>query len=167
MRALLQRVRGASVWVGRRPIGAINRGLVVFLAVGRGDTLEDVEYISDKVTHLRLFSNEHATFQESAIHCGASILLISQFTLYANSRKGRRPSFVEAARPEEAIVLFEKTLNSLQQRGLDVQTGEFGEEMLVEIRNDGPVTIWLDSNDRFRNCRSTQEPDSDSAKRGE
>lgn len=164
MRALLQRVRNASVSVGPRPVNTIGRGLVVFLAVGIGDTAEDVEYISEKVAHLRLFPNEHGTFEESVSDCKASILLISQFTLYANSRKGRRPSFTEAAHPKEAAVVFEGTLNSLRQKGLDIHTGEFGKDMLVEIRNDGPVTIWLDSNDRLRSRRSV---DHHLAKRGQ
>jgi D-tyrosyl-tRNA(Tyr) deacylase len=148
MRALIQRVAGASVSVDGTTVGAIDRGLVVLLAVGREDTEEDARHIVDKTVNLRIFPDDEDRFDRSALDVAADLLVISQFTLYGDTRKGRRPSFVEAATPEAADVLFQSTVQSYRDTGLKVETGVFQTHMIVSLNNDGPVTIWLDSNDR-------------------
>ncbi len=133
-----------------RSIGA---GLVVLVGVGRDDSDEDAAYIVDKTVNLRIFDDEDGRFNYSALDKGAELLVISQFTLYANTRKGRRPSFTEAARPEDAEALFQRTLDLFAATGLRVETGRFQADMSVEIHNDGPVTISLDSADQERSRR--------------
>ena len=150
MRALVQRVAKASVRVDDQLLGSIGPGLVVFVGVAQGDSEQDAEYLVNKVVNLRIFSDEAGKFNHSALETGAQLLVISQFTLHADTRKGRRPSFVHAAGPEEADASFQKTLDLFRQTGLRVATGQFQEHMLVEIHNDGPVTIMLDSADRER-----------------
>jgi D-tyrosyl-tRNA(Tyr) deacylase len=126
-------------------IGAINFGLVVLLGIGASDTETEVELLANKIANLRIFSDAQGKFNLSALDVNAEILVISQFTLYADSRKGRRPSFIDAARPEIAIPLYETFVERLRSLGFKVETGEFQAEMLVEIHNSGPVTIWLDT----------------------
>ena len=149
MRALVQRVARASVAVGE-VVGQIEKGLVVFIGVGQDDGDEDARYVVDKVVNIRIFDDEAGRFDISALDSAAHLLLISQFTLYADIRKGRRPSFTDAAPPEEAEVLFERTLALFRETGLRVETGRYHQRMLVDLQNDGPVTIMVDSADRHR-----------------
>jgi D-tyrosyl-tRNA(Tyr) deacylase len=150
MRALLQRVTNASVTVNGQKIASIGKGLAVFLGVGRGDTSEDARYLAEKIAHLRVFPDTQERFNLSTLEARAQLLLVSQFTLYADTRRGRRPSFSDAAPPQEAQPLLEQLQVLLQEQGLLVETGQFGAHMLVELTNDGPVTLWLDSADRLR-----------------
>jgi len=148
MRALLQRVSHASVRVNNEMIGKIQKGFVVLLGVAQDDTDEDVSYLVNKIVNLRVFSDVDGKFNLSALDEQAELLVISQFTLYADTRRGRRPGFSNAAPPELSIPLYEKTVELLKATGLKVETGEFGANMQVEIHNDGPVTIMLDSSDK-------------------
>jgi D-tyrosyl-tRNA(Tyr) deacylase len=154
VRALIQRVSRASVTVDDRIVGKIDRGLVVLLAVGREDTEEDARHIVDKTVNLRIFPDDEGRFDRSAIDVAADLLVVSQFTLYGDTRKGRRPSFVEAADPETADTLFQNAVQLYRDTGLKIETGVFQTHMVVSIENDGPVTIWLDSNDRRRPRKS-------------
>jgi len=149
MKALLQRVAGASVSVGGRVVGRIGKGLVVFVGVASGDTERDAQYLAQKMVNLRIFSDHEGKFNLSALDIGGELLLVSQFTLLADTRKGRRPSFVEAAPPESADQLFEYFVEQARATGLKVETGQFQQYMQVEIHNDGPVTILLDSREKF------------------
>lgn len=150
MRALVQRVSDASVKVGAEVVGSIGQGLVVLLGISRHDEQEDARYIVGKVVNLRIFADEEGRFNRSALEMGAELLVVSQFTLYGDTRKGRRPSFVEAADPERAKVLFRRSVDLFAETGLTIQTGRFQAQMMVSIHNDGPVTIMLDSVDRER-----------------
>lgn len=145
MKALLQRVTRASVSVGGEVVGSIGPGLVVLVGVASGDTEKDADSLADKTVGLRIFADEGGKFNLSALDVGGDLLLISQFTLLADSRKGRRPSFTEAAPPAQAQALFERFVSAARSSGLKVETGCFQEHMHVEIHNDGPVTIMLDS----------------------
>jgi len=149
MKALLQRVSSASVTIAGEEVGRIGSGLVVFLGVANGDTEKDVQYLIPKITNLRIFSDEAGKFNLSALDIKGELLLVSQFTLLADSRKGRRPSFVEAAPPEQAERLFDYFVEQAQATGLKVATGRFQQYMQVAIHNDGPVTIMLDSGEKF------------------
>ena len=131
-----------------REVGAINQGLVVFVAVAKDDVSPDAGYIVDKVANLRIFPNEEGRFDRSALDVNAELLLVSQFTLYADTRRGRRPSFTDAAPPEAASATFDEVLAQFRATGLTVATGVFQEHMGVSLVNDGPVTIWIDSLDR-------------------
>lgn len=144
MRAVVQRVRKASVSVGDEVVGAIGPGLVVLLGVKNGDTEAEARWLANKIANLRIFSDQEGKFNLSALDVGGEALVVSQFTLYADARKGRRPSFTEAAPPEVAEPLVEKFVEFLRAEGLKVETGRFGAMMLVEIHNDGPVTIILE-----------------------
>jgi D-tyrosyl-tRNA(Tyr) deacylase len=148
MKALLQRVTQATVTVSGEKVGRINNGLVVFAGVANGDSLKDVKYLTQKITGLRIFSDAEGKFNLSVGDIKGEILLISQFTLLADSRKGRRPSFTDAAPPVQAEELFNQLVNEIRVTGLKVETGRFQTHMLVEIHNDGPVTILLDSKDK-------------------
>jgi D-aminoacyl-tRNA deacylase len=145
LKALLQRVTKASVKVDNEITGKITVGLVVLLGVADGDTLQDAAYLAGKVAGLRIFSDSDGKFNLSVKDVKGSILAVSQFTLLADTRKGRRPSFVEAAKPDEAEKLFNGFVEELINNGLTVETGRFQTHMQVEIHNDGPVTIMLDS----------------------
>jgi len=145
MKALVQRVSRASVSVNDDIVGEIGPGLVVFLGVAQGDSKKDASYLANKVVNLRIFADETSKFALSALETGGDILVISQFTLLADSRKGRRPSFTEAAPPDLAKELYEFFVEQVRSTGLKVETGLFQEHMLVEIHNDGPVTIPLES----------------------
>ena len=145
MKALLQRVTAASVSVGGEVVGRIGRGLVVFVGVANGDTEKDAQYLAQKAANLRIFSDEEGKFNLSALDIKGELLLVSQFTLLADTRKGRRPSFTEAASPSQAEELFGQFVEKARATGLKVETGRFQQYMQVEIHNDGPVTIMLDS----------------------
>lgn len=145
----MQRVTSASVSVNGAVVGKISQGLVVFVGVASGDTERDVEYLVPKLTSLRIFADTEGKLNLSARDIDAELLLISQFTLLADTRKGRRPSFTDAAPPAEAERLFQKFIDQARSSGLKVATGKFQQYMQVAIHNDGPVTIMLDSRDKF------------------
>ncbi|MDZ4230723.1 MAG: D-aminoacyl-tRNA deacylase [Dehalococcoidales bacterium] len=150
MKALLQRVSGASVSVDDdEEVGRVGRGLVVFVGVAADDTDKDVRYLVPKMIDLRIFPDEGGRFNLSLLDIGGEVLIVSQFTLLADTRKGRRPSFTGAAPPEQAEALFEQFVEQARASGLKVATGRFQQYMRVEIHNDGPVTIMLDSRDKF------------------
>ncbi len=149
MKVLVQRVIEASVSIGGELIGVIGRGLVVFVGVAQGDMERDAIYLADKVVNLRIFPDKLGRFNISALESNGEMLLVSQFTLLADTRKGRRPSFVEAAPPEQAKALFDLFVDCVRNAGLKVETGCFQQHMLVRINNDGPVTIALDSKDKI------------------
>jgi len=150
VKALLQRVTEASVSVGGEVVGRIGRGLVVFVGVASEDTEKDAQYLVEKVVNLRIFSDEAGKFNLSALDIRGELLVVSQFTLLADTRKGRRPSFVEAAPPAQAEQLFEQFVEQARATGLKVETGRFQQYMQVEIHNDGPVTILLDSREKSK-----------------
>lgn len=148
MRALVQRVKQAEVTVSGVPVGSIASGLLVFVGMGHDDTELDVRYIVNKIVNLRIFSDGDNNFHISALESGSEILVVSQFTLYATTRKGRRPSFAQAAVPEQAEIIFDRVVEEFANSGLKVASGNFREYMEVSLVNDGPVTFWLDSVDR-------------------
>jgi len=145
VKALLQRVTRASVSVGGEVVGRIGRGLVLFVGVASGDTEKDAQYLAQKTVSLRIFSDEEGRFNLSALDIKGELLVVSQFTLLADTRKGRRPSFIEAAPLAQAEEIFERFVEQARATGLRVETGRFQQYMQVEIHNDGPVTILLDS----------------------
>jgi D-tyrosyl-tRNA(Tyr) deacylase len=149
VKALLQRVSQASVTVAGEEVGRIGQGLVVLLGVAGGDEEKDAQYIIQKIINLRIFTDARDRFNLSALDIGGGLLLISQFTLLADARKGRRPSFDKAAPPALAEKLFNYCVELARESGLKVATGRFQEHMHVEIHNDGPVTIMLDSREKF------------------
>lgn len=149
MRAVVQRVQRGSVTVNNEVVGQIGHGLVVLLGVGQGDTAEDARCLADKISQLRIFDDEQGKLNLSVQDVGGSVLAISQFTLYGDCRKGRRPSYSEAAPPEAARGLYETFVQRLVCNGLTTATGVFQEHMVVEIVNDGPVTLLLDSGKKF------------------
>lgn len=144
MRALLQRVAAASVSVQGREVARIGRGLLILLGIGQGDTGAQASYLAGKVAHLRVFEDQDGKTNLSILDVSGEVILVSQFTLYADTRKGRRPSFTDAADPVVAEPLVEHFAALLRQHGVPTQTGSFGQHMQVEIHNDGPVTIWLE-----------------------
>jgi D-tyrosyl-tRNA(Tyr) deacylase len=148
MKAVLQRVSHANVVVEGEVVGSITLGFLVLLGVGRGDTEEDVRYIARKIADLRVFSDADGKFNLALRDVGGAVLLVSQFTLYADTRRGRRPSFTDAAPPELGQALVERCARLLRESGLVVETGIFGAHMEVSLLNDGPVTIILDSSVR-------------------
>lgn len=148
MKVVIQRARNAKVHVANKVVGEIQDGLVILVGFTHEDTIEDINYIVNKIVHLRIFEDENHKMNFSIKEIGGSVLSISQFTLYSDTRKGRRPSFVQAAPPEKAKKLYEKFNDSVRQMGIPVEIGRFGEMMDVQLTNVGPVTIILDSNDR-------------------
>ena len=145
MRAVVQRVISAHVAVDDKIVGEINQGLLVYLGVAQGDTAEDVKYISDKLANLRIFSDEAGKMNRSVLDMKGEILLISNFTLCGDCRKGRRPSFDRAGDPDSANTLYQQVAQTLQDQGIGTPTGQFKAHMHVSSCNDGPVTILLDS----------------------
>lgn len=145
----MQRSKYSAVYVDERRISSINKGLVVFLGVGEGDNETDVDYMADKIVNLRIFEDEGGKLNLSCIQAGGEILVVSQFTLYGDCRKGRRPSFTSAAKPEMADKYYREFIKKLKGMGLKVAQGVFGADMTVEINNHGPITILLDSRKRF------------------
>ncbi len=154
MRALLQRVTHASVTVEGREVARIGPGLCILLGVGEGDTESEAEELARKTAQLRIFRDEAGLFNRSILELGGEALVVSQFTLYADCRRGRRPSFSQAARPDAAEPLVERFCQALREAGVPTRTGVFGAMMEVEIHNDGPVTIFLDTDDLHRPRRS-------------
>ena len=150
MRALVQRVTNASVAVGPEEVGRIGPGLVVLLGIAEGDAEPDADYLTEKLVNLRIFADSQGKFNLSALETNAELLVVSQFTLYAETRRGRRPSFTQAAGPDEAQRLYQYVVEACQKSGLRVAAGRFQEHMLVSLENDGPVTLMLDSADRHR-----------------
>jgi D-tyrosyl-tRNA(Tyr) deacylase len=149
MKALLQRVTRASVTVDGQKVGEIGPGLIVLVGVASGDSAKDALYLAEKTIGLRIFSDSEGKFNLSVQDTRGSLLAVSQFTLLADSKKGRRPSFTNAASPDQAEMLFNFFVDECRRNGLKVETGRFQAHMLVEIHNDGPVTIMLDSRDKF------------------
>ena len=144
MRVLLQRVSRAEVRVGERVTGRIGRGYLLLVGLTHADTEAALTWMADKVVGLRLFADAEEKMNLSLADVGGALLVVSQFTLYGNAEKGRRPSFIDAARPEVAVPLYERFVALLRERGVQVETGEFGAMMDVELVNDGPVTLWLE-----------------------
>ena len=149
MKVVVQRVKHASVTIDGRVNGKINNGFLVLLGVSSTDTKQDVDYLVKKVTNLRIFTDEKDKMNLSLLDIQGEVLLISQFTLYGDARKGRRPNFMNALGGEEAKKFYDKFIEMMKETGLKVQTGIFGADMKVDIKNDGPVTILLDSSRNF------------------
>ena len=145
MRAVVQRVKKSSVKTNDETVGRIGQGLLVLLGVAKGDSAEDADYLANKIINLRIFEDEDGKMNRSLLEIGGELLAVSQFTLLADCRKGRRPSFIAAAEPEKAIELYEKFVERVRQKGVAVQTGRFRAMMEVALINDGPVTIIIES----------------------
>lgn len=149
MRALIQRVSTASVTIDGRVTAAIDQGLLIFLGIEEADTLDDVAWLAGKISRLRIFPDVEGKMNADISNINGRLLVVSQFTLHANTRKGNRPSFIRAARPDIAIPLYESFLSQLEKEsGGPVQSGIFGADMKVGLINDGPVTLWMDSKAR-------------------
>ena len=145
MRAVVQRVKQSTVTADNEIVGQIGNGLLVLLGVAKGDTAKDADYLANKIINLRIFEDEDRKMNRSLLETGGELLAVSQFTLLADCRKGRRPSFIEAAEPEKATDLYETFVNMVRAKGVAVQTGRFRAIMEVALINDGPVTIIIDS----------------------
>lgn len=145
MKALVQRSLESSVKVDNKIVGKIDKGLVLLVGFTEGDNIKDIEYIAKKVVNLRIFDDENGVMNKSLLDSGGSILSISQFTLYADSKKGNRPSYIKALKSNEALPLYEEFNNKLKEYNVNVETGIFGADMKVNITNDGPITIILES----------------------
>ncbi|MCX7803353.1 MAG: D-aminoacyl-tRNA deacylase [Meiothermus ruber] len=154
MRAVVQRVSQASVEVDGQTVGQIGRGLLVLLGVGQGDTQEDALYLARKIVGLRIFADAEGKMNLALADVGGEVLVVSQFTLYGDTRKGNRPSFVEAAPPNQGKQLYKRFCDLLTQQGVHVETGVFQAHMQVHLVNDGPVTLWLDTAERLRPRRA-------------
>ncbi|OIK14286.1 D-aminoacyl-tRNA deacylase [Bacillus sp. MUM 13] len=148
MRVVVQRSKAARVIVNDETIGEIESGLVLLVGVTHGDTAEDAAYLADKIANLRIFEDENEKMNFSLIDVGGAVLSISQFTLYGDCRKGRRPNFMEAARPEEANSIYELFNEEFRKKGIVTETGQFGAMMDVQLTNDGPVTLIIDSKEK-------------------
>ena len=149
MRAVVQRVKESKVEVDGKSVGAIGPGLLIFLGVGEDDSEKDCDYLVNKIAHLRIFPDSEDLMNLSLIDTGGAALVVSQFTLWGDCRKGRRPSFIRAARPEKAEELYDRFIGFLEEKGIDVATGQFQAMMDVFLINDGPVTLMLDSSKDF------------------
>ncbi|MED4270096.1 D-aminoacyl-tRNA deacylase [Geobacillus stearothermophilus] len=148
MRAVIQRAKEAKVTVDGEVVGAIAAGLVVLLGVTHDDTEADAAYLAEKIAHLRIFEDEQGKMNRSLLEVGGAVLSVSQFTLYGDCRKGRRPNFMAAAKPDHALPLYEAFNVALRERGVHVETGVFGAMMDVSLTNDGPVTLIIDSSEK-------------------
>ncbi|AKL95185.1 D-tyrosyl-tRNA(Tyr) deacylase Dtd [Clostridium aceticum] len=149
MRAVIQRIRDGKVTVEEKITGEIEKGLLVYLGVAHGDTMEDIKYMVEKIINLRIFEDENEKMNLSLLDVAGQLLVVSQFTLMGDCRKGRRPSFIEAGKPEDAEKLYEDFVNYCRQQGVEVATGVFQTHMMVHSVNDGPVTMLLDSKKTF------------------
>ena len=149
MIALIQRVSHSTCHVNGQVYSEINKGLLVLLGIETADNSADVEWLSNKIINLRIFSDEEGKMNLSINDIDGEIMIISQFTLHASTKKGNRPSFINAARPEQAIPLYEEMIRKIKSSGIDVKSGEFGADMKIELINDGPVTIHIDSQNRI------------------
>lgn len=149
MRAVVQRVTKAGVTADGQVTGSIDAGILLLLGVGREDGQQDIEYLADKVINLRIFEDENGKMNKSLLDVGGSLLVVSQFTLYGDCRKGKRPSYDRAERPENAVEQYNKFVEACRSYGIKVETGKFQAMMLVELVNDGPVTLLLDSRKEF------------------
>ena len=149
MRAVVQRVKNSEVKVDDNIIGSIDSGLLVFLGIGNEDAMDDIDYLIDKIVNLRVFEDQQGKMNLSALDLGKDIMIISQFTLYGDCRKGRRPSFFDAAPPDQAERLYDVFVNKINNYDLKIATGEFQAMMDIDLVNDGPVTLLLDSNKEF------------------
>jgi D-tyrosyl-tRNA(Tyr) deacylase len=149
MRVVVQRVKRAQVCVEGKVVGEIGEGLVCLVGVGKGDQEADADYLAAKIPHLRVFEDNDGRFNRSLLDIGGGILVVSQFTLYGDCRRGRRPSFTDAAEPRRARELYQRFVTSLQEQDISVATGEFQARMAVELVNDGPVTLLFDSGKLF------------------
>jgi len=147
MRILLQRVNKASVIINSNNFSSINKGLLVFLGIQTKDTLKDVQYLTHKLINLRIFNDDDGLMNLSVLDKQYSIMLISQFTLYGNCKKGNRPSFINAEKPKKAKVLYQLFIDELKKYNINLETGKFGANMTVNLTNNGPVTLWIDSNE--------------------
>ena len=147
MRMLLQRVSKASVIINSNNFSSINKGLLVFLGIQTKDTLKDVQYLTHKLINLRIFNDDDGLMNLSVLDKQYSIMLISQFTLYGNCKKGNRPSFINAEKPKKAKVLYQLFIDELKKYNINLETGKFGANMTVNLTNNGPVTLWIDSNE--------------------
>lgn len=156
MRAVLQRVRHSSVTIDQTVTGEIDTGLLVLLGVTESDDASVCDFLADKVLNLRIFEDETGKMNRSVIDVHGSVLIVSQFTLYADCRKGRRPSFTQAAKPDHAIPLYERFISKIKEAGVPTATGQFGADMQVLIENDGPVTILLDTDEIMPAAKQTQ-----------
>ncbi len=149
MRLLIQRVSEASVTIDGKTKSSIGKGLLVFLGIEDCDTKEDIDFLCKKTVNLRIFDDENGVMNKSVMDIDGEILVVSQFTLHASTKKGNRPSYIRAAKPDIAVPLYEQFRSKLsEQLGKPIQTGEFGADMQVHLINDGPVTIWIDSKNR-------------------
>lgn len=148
MKVVIQRAKNASVTVNEKVIGNIEHGLALLVGVTHDDTLEDAQYIVNKLVNLRIFEDDEGKMNLSLKDVKGSVLSISQFTLYADTRKGRRPSFINAAKPDQANELYKQFNQLIEDEGIPVETGEFGAMMCVQLTNEGPVTIIIDSKDK-------------------
>ena len=147
MRILLQRVSKASVIINSNNFSSINKGLLVFLGIQTKDTLKDVQYLTHKLINLRIFNDDDGLMNLSVLDKQYSIMLISQFTLYGNCKKGNRPSFINAEKPKKANALYQLFIDELKKYNINLETGKFGANMTVNLTNSGPVTLWIDSNE--------------------
>ncbi|MES2882275.1 MAG: D-aminoacyl-tRNA deacylase [Bacteroidota bacterium] len=149
MKAVIQRVLQSSVTVTEKTVGAIKNGLLVLVGIEDADSDEDISWLCNKIVHLRIFNDAHGIMNKSVLEIGGDILLVSQFTLQASTKKGNRPSYIRASKPEVAFPIYEKMIKQLEKDlGKKIQTGIFGADMKVELVNDGPVTIVIDSKNR-------------------
>jgi D-tyrosyl-tRNA(Tyr) deacylase len=148
MRVVIQRVSEASVTIESEITGQINKGLMILVGICPEDNLQDIQWLTQKIANLRVFGDEDGKMNLSITDIKGEILLISQFTLYASTKKGNRPSFIQSAKPEIAIPLYEQFINSLKETGIPIQTGKFGADMKISLTNDGPVTIIIDSKNK-------------------
>jgi len=150
MRAVIQRVSKACVLVNAKPVGQIGQGLMILLGIRSSDTSDDLNWLAEKCANLRIFENEDGKFHHSLLDIAGEALIVSQFTLYGDTRRGRRPSFTDVASPEMAEPMVETFVRKIKEMGVHVETGQFAAMMDVEIHNDGPVTIIVDTEDRRR-----------------
>jgi len=149
MRALIQRVSEATVKIDGKTYGAIKSGLLVFLGIEEADTTEDIDWLTTKIVNLRIFADENGVMNRSVLEVSGNALVVSQFTLHASTKKGNRPSYIKAAKPETAIPLYEKFCAELSAKlNKKVATGVFGADMKISLTNDGPVTIWIDTKNK-------------------